>query len=399
MRISFVGDVMCEPMLIRAARKKGDDCDFSGVFREVKGLLKCSDYVVANLETPVAGEERTFSRSLFSFNAPDEFLNSLKASGITCVTTANNHSFDRGIEGAIQTLRALDQAKLDHVGMAEAGQQLKPFYKDIDGELLALVSYTYGVNCLPDECDIAGQEDIKINLLRPQADRQNPANNAGKQSFLKKMLLRLTTKEQRIAIKKKLGMQHYVAYKDDAFEEAVVAPYVERLRADVSAARQESDVVICCLHMGGQFNAEPGKFSEYVAAQALAAGCDAIIVSHPHVVQKAVIEKGKPVFFSLGNFSMYPNSVYVLHEHHPEYGLIAHLDIDGGKLVSASFSIIKIVEQKGAITVWPVDELYEALKSEQDKALLEKEVQQIYCQVTGATLKDTIIRREYPLQQ
>ena len=151
--------------------------------------------------------------------------------------------------------------------------------------------------------------------------------------------------------------------------------------------------------MGGQFNAEPGKFSEYVAAQALAAGCDAVIASHPHVVQKAVIEKGKPVFFSLGNFSMYPNSVYVLHEHHPEYGLIAHLDIDGGKLVSASFSIIKIVERDGAMTIWPVDELFDALESEQDKALLEKEVQKIYCRVTGTSFKDTIIRREYPLQQ
>lgn len=399
MRISFVGDVMCEPMLVKAAREKSGAYDFSDTFKKVEGLLRCSDYVVANLETPVAGKDHAFSQSLFSFNAPEEFLDSLKAAGIDCMTTANNHSFDRGIEGAVQTLRALDQAHLDHVGMAEGKRQLQPLCKDIDGESFALLSYTYGVNCLPDECDIAAQDQVSVNLLRPQADRQNPAGNAGKRSLLKKALLSLTTKEQRIAIKKKLGMQYYTAYKDDVFDEAVVAPYVESLKKDIAAAQRKSRVVICCLHMGGQFNAEPGKFSEYVAAQALAAGCDAIIASHPHVVQKAIIEEGKPVFFSLGNFSMSPNSVYVLHENHPEYGLIAHLDIEEGKLDSVSFSIIKIMEEDGAMVVWPVDELFGVLKSEQGKALLEKEVQEIYCRVTGATLKDTIIRREYPLQQ
>lgn len=398
MRISFVGDVMCEPMLMKAARAKEGSYDFSNVFHRVASLFERSDYVVANLETPIAGRERGLSRSLFSFNAPEEFLDSLKAAGITCVTTANNHSFDRGIEGALQTICALDRAAIDQVGMVEADRQLDPLRKEIDGVSVAFLSYTYGVNCLPNECDIADQTQVKINLLRPQADRQNPAGNTGRRSFLKRILLRLTTKEQRIAIKKKLGMKYYSAYKDDVFDETTAAPYLEQLTADIVAAKQHADMVVCCLHMGGQFNAEPGRFSEYVAEQALQAGCDAIIASHPHVVQKALIEEGRPVFFSLGNFSMSPNSVYILPEHLPEYGLIAHLDILEDKIDSVSFSIIKIIEQDGRMTVWPVDELFDALENEQDKVLLEKDVQKIYCRVTGSGLNDTIIRREYPLQ-
>ena len=71
-KISFLGDIMCEPLLLKAA-KIHNTYDFSRVFLNVKGLLADSDYVVGNLETPLAGEEAGLVNELFSFNAPDEF--------------------------------------------------------------------------------------------------------------------------------------------------------------------------------------------------------------------------------------------------------------------------------------------------------------------------------------
>lgn len=398
MRISFLGDVMCEPMRIKEARKSDGTYDFSSMFRKAASLFADSDYIVANLETPVAGEGEGLSKSLFSFNAPIEFLGALEGMGVSCVTVANNHLFDRGINGAIGTLHSLDETTLEYIG-ASRGNEPDSLYKEIAGESVALISYTYGINPLPEECDISSQSDIKVNLLRPQGDRQNPSGATGKRSLAKRILLRATTKEQRIAIKKKLGMRYYSAYRDDVFDEGIVAPYVKRLISDIETAKTKAGTVICCLHIGGQFNAEPGKFSNYVVEAALQAGCDAVIASHPHVVQRADIEDGKPVFYSLGNFNMSPNSVYILHEHHPEYGLVAHLDVDEGAVVSASFSIVKMVEEDGKMTVWPIVDLYQVLDGAPDKGLLEKEVQDIHYRVTGVRLEDNIIRSEYTLPE
>lgn len=397
MRISFTGDVMCEPMLIEQSRRQSSMYDFSGAFKEVEKVFAKSDYVVANLETPIAGEALGLTRSLFSFNAPVEFIEGLESSGVSCVTIANNHSFDRGVEGAIRTVRALEESDLEHVGMSISGAAPKPLYKNVDGESFALLSYTYGVNQLPQECDVEGQDRVCIGLLRSQGDRQNPSSVPSKRSFLKRLLLRITTKEQRIRLKKRLGLRYYSAYRDDTFDEQAVKPFLERLSTDIKAAKEKADVVVCCLHMGGQFNAEPGKFSEHVVEVSVQAGCDAVIASHPHVAQKAVVIDGKPIFYSLGNFSMFPDSVYVLHEHHPEYGLIAHLDMNEGAIRGVSFSIIKMVVHNRKLEIWPIDVLYRTLEGAEDKELLESEVAQIYERVTGHKLEDGIIRSEYTL--
>ena len=58
MKITFLGDIMAEPPVLKAA-KKWDGYDFSGVFAPVKKLLKESDFVVGNLETPLPGKTDT----------------------------------------------------------------------------------------------------------------------------------------------------------------------------------------------------------------------------------------------------------------------------------------------------------------------------------------------------
>ena len=107
-KITIIGDIMCEPRLLKASKSKGH-YNFDGVFQNVKDLFKESDYVIGNLETPLAGKEKGYTNGLFSFNTPDEFADAVKASGIDLVTTANNHCFDRGIDGMIRTLEVLEK--------------------------------------------------------------------------------------------------------------------------------------------------------------------------------------------------------------------------------------------------------------------------------------------------
>ena len=105
-KITFLGDIMCEGPLLKAAHKEDGTYDFSECFQGICGLLTEADYVIGNLETPLSGEEAGYTKTedLYSFNTPIEFAEAVKEMGMDLVLTANNHCCDRGIEGLIKTL-------------------------------------------------------------------------------------------------------------------------------------------------------------------------------------------------------------------------------------------------------------------------------------------------------
>ena len=78
MKITVVGDIMCEPPILHAAKKPDGTYDFSPMYEKVKPLFSKSDYVIGNMETVLAGEEAGYTENFFSFNAPDSFGEALK---------------------------------------------------------------------------------------------------------------------------------------------------------------------------------------------------------------------------------------------------------------------------------------------------------------------------------
>jgi len=100
-KITFAGDIMCDHLEILSYRTDTGGYDFSEVFKECKDYFFSSDYVVGNLETPIA--KAGYSEKLYSFNSPVEFAEAIKANGFSMVTTANNHCLDRGVSGLEDT--------------------------------------------------------------------------------------------------------------------------------------------------------------------------------------------------------------------------------------------------------------------------------------------------------
>ena len=230
-----------------------------------------------------------------------------------------------------------------------------------------------------------------MNLLRPytesvyltSVERRSLARRVFNKAFSGLKI------ESRTAIKKALGMTFNTPRKDDAVNPETAAPYLERFRRDIREAKKTADIVLVLPHVGGQFNPEPGAFTELVIQTAKEAGADAIIASHPHIVQKATVVHGVPCFYSIGNFSMSPNSVYLLHENLPEYGLAVHFYIENKTLKKTTFTILKIVEdKKTALSVWPIDRLSQPN---------EQEIRQIFRAVTNRELNGSLIRPEYDL--
>lgn len=77
----------------------------------------------------------------------------------------------------------------------------------------------------------------------------------------------------------------------------------EQVVRDIAAARSQwhADVVIPIMHWGWE-EATANPRQRALARRMIDAGADAVIGGHPHQVQDTDVYKGKPIFYSLGNF-------------------------------------------------------------------------------------------------
>jgi poly-gamma-glutamate synthesis protein (capsule biosynthesis protein) len=133
------------------------------------------------------------------------------------------------------------------------------------------------------------------------------------------------------------------------------------MEADIRAAKASADVVIVSQHWGIHFvRAEIADYQRDVARAAIAAGADAIIGGHAHILKGCEVIQGKPVFYSLCNFatdlkmdeahakSKSWNEIRVLAEEwEPDFeglynfptaarlSMVARLEIAGGRLLRA----------------------------------------------------------------
>lgn len=405
-KISFIGDLMFEKPYVESRKLKGDNYDFSGLLIHLSPILQQSDLVVANLETVFAGKDAKYTSNLYSFNTPDEAISTLKECNISLVTTANNHSLDRGIQGLKRTIDILRKNHIDYTGTYQNPKEKhRSFVKDINGTRYAFMSYTYGTNTLENKVVLSAEEIGHINLLKPQ-EIDKLARVGKKQSLLTKILAtcsqKLFTSEVRMTIKKIMKMPLNVPIVDDNI--SINENYVKLLVDDIRETKICSDVVFMCLHSGGQFNVSPGRFTKDMVHIIHEAGVENIIAMHPHVVQHYESNtNGNNVFYSIGSLNISPSSVYVLHELKPEYSIIPHYyfdKIDGKtKLIKVTFSIVKVVEDKDhSLTVYPVSKLNEILNDD-NKLNLMDDVRFIYNRVMLANISNIEIKDEYEIEQ
>ncbi len=115
----------------------------------------------------------------------------------------------------------------------------------------------------------------------------------------------------------------------------------ENLTGAISAARQESDVVIAMPHWGPEDVPDPNSYQLHYAQAAVDAGADVVVGNHTHVVQAIQDINGIDVFYGLGNFVFDQNwdlahqqgAMLLLHfsgAQYTGYELIpTHVDFDG----------------------------------------------------------------------
>ena len=385
-KISFTGDVMCEHTRLKDYLNEHGAYEFDSLFSGCKDLFSESDYVVANLETPVAGEELKYSYRYYNFNTPESILKAMKNNGIDAVTTANNHALDRGIEGLNKTIENIRNASLDFTGTADSEDASRPLIKNIGGIRFAFLSYTYGTEACYNKCYLKRDELYRVNLLR----------NQELSSRIKRHFVLSKSYPMRAARKlcKMIAPGKIIKNVEDYHESD--KRQLKRLLSDIAYAKENADVVIMCLHSGGQFNDAPTAYTKKTADICFDAGVDFIVGNHEHVVQGSDFSSGRKIAYCLGNFTSNYSIDRGPYDKNVECSVLLHLYVckNGDNYpIEESFSVmISLKGVDGKITTIP---LYDAFETADEKARLIQANTKCVNSFLGTSFEKVLPEKEY----
>ena len=315
---------MCSPRMTELLGQ-----NYSSTFHRATKLKDC-DYLVGNLETPIAGEEMQYTYERYRFNTPASYLDALKECGFDLLALANNHCMDRGEEGIVKTIENCQKRGFDTIGIydsAEARDHV--FVKEIGGIRIGFVNYTYGTNAFAHHTFL--EHPYMVNLLQPEETRPGSIHLLNKYDKIAEDLARI--------------------YDPAGDEYALVAPYLEQLRNDIARAREKADYVIAIIHNGGQYIQDVDPYSAFIAEKIKQFGADILVGHHQHLIQESDNKDGYLKIFCLGNFMHDPCIVGDGFTYNPPiYNAVFHLSLEkdeNGKIeAKKSFSIYTTVLDK-----------------------------------------------------
>ena len=130
-KLTFLGDIICKKQMIESYQISDNKFDFGSIFSDISCVLKKSDYVCGNLETPISVDNSNLTGEEYCFNAPYEFAEAVYQNGVDFVATANNHCLDRGIKGITSTIRSLNKIGILHTGIFEKKENCVKISKEL----------------------------------------------------------------------------------------------------------------------------------------------------------------------------------------------------------------------------------------------------------------------------
>ena len=238
--VIFIGDVMMHIAQIEKARSVRG-YEFDSYFKNISSLLQSADIAVANMEFTLAGKPYS---GYPSFSAPESYPDYAVKGGVDVFLTANNHILDKGKEGAERTMshyRRMEAAnKIKYTGCYIDSADFEKRYPLIirhGGMVIALINFTYGTN-------------LSVPGEFPKVSR----------------------------------MRH------DEISEAIQR-----------AKDSKADFIIALPHWGTEYVLTHSPLQKALADRMIGEGVDAVIGTHPHVVQDTSFKNGVPIAYSLGN--------------------------------------------------------------------------------------------------
>ena len=237
-RIVFTGDIMLKDQIIANYNSKG----ILGVVDEtLLNLTTGADVTMINNEFAFS-TRGTPADKQYTFRVDPKYVSAIQELGTDVAGLANNHVLDYGKEALEDTFTTFEQAGLAYTGAGrtyEEACQLVKFEKN---------GKTFGF--------LAASRVIPV-----------------------------------------------VSWNVENSTPGVFCTYdTTHLVEEIQKAKQECDYVFVAVHWGVERTDVLTDYQPVMAHKFIDAGADAVIGSHPHVLQGIEMYQGKPIFYSLGNY-------------------------------------------------------------------------------------------------
>lgn len=308
MSIFLAGDA-----LITEPWSQIDDPAFAALVAE----MRSADVTVVNLET-VIHEYKGFAQPECGgtyMASPPAIAAELKWAGVDMVASANNHAFDYGSAGVLETLEHVEAAGLVLAGTGRNLQAARApaFFGSAGTTGLVSMASTfvpYG-RASPSRNDMHGRPGVNPLRLTRRVAGTIPVSVANRLFGRNKRRL------VRGSIVRFLGLRFLVADQArlDLFRRAVFPVDLDANLEAIANAAGRADVTIASIHAHRQDSWLPG-----FARRAIEHGADVVFVQGPHEVRAIEFHAGKPIFYSLGDFvyqphriTRFPSEMYDMH--------------------------------------------------------------------------------------
>lgn len=309
-------------------------------FGEIKNQIEKGEVRFVNLETTLHNGEycaNQFSGGSY-LRADPNTLEDVKNYGFNMLSFANNHTMDFGHGGLLATKNYVDKAGFVNTG---AGKNLdeaaSPAYLDTKSGRTALISVVSTIN---NDAAIAGRQSRRYE--------GRPGVNALRiSSYLQ------VTEEQFKVIKEigetsKINAQRNIERAEGYFTpladdvealgnlefklgnetKFVTHPHPDdmaRVKKAIYEAEMMADCIIVSVHsheIAGDKKENPADFLKEFAHNCIDAGAHAVIGHGPHLLRPIEMYKGRPIFYSLGDFVIHNECIpYAPEEMFAEKGM------------------------------------------------------------------------------
>ena len=108
--LTAVGDIRLDGPIGQISARHGEQAPLKGVADLLKG-----DLLIGNLECPITERGTKFPKT-WNFRAKPKTLRILKRAGFDVVNLSNNHVYDYGMDGLVDTLKHLKKVGITIVG-------------------------------------------------------------------------------------------------------------------------------------------------------------------------------------------------------------------------------------------------------------------------------------------
>ena len=134
---------------------------YKEIWNKVPNIVVNHNYSILNFECPIVEHTANpIEKCGPSLKCSSKAVDAIKYAGFQCVTLANNHFYDYGDTGVRDTLNTFAKSGIDYVGGGlDLQTASKVHYKDLDGEILAIL------NCCEHEFSIATETTGGSNPL------------------------------------------------------------------------------------------------------------------------------------------------------------------------------------------------------------------------------------------